>query len=302
MSSNGGKRLIVIVGPTAVGKTDLSIKLAERLQTEIISADARQVYKEMMIGTARPTEEQLSRVPHHFIASHSVHESYDAATFGEEALGVIRELFSKHDRVVMCGGSGLYVKAVLEGFDDAPEIPEGVREKIIALYKENGLSWLQDRVREQDPEYFQIVDQKNPHRLMRALEIVTATGRKMHEWRRNSKRQLDFEVVKIGLTLPAEVLYDRIDRRMDQMIAEGLFQEAESLYELRTLQALQTVGYREIFDFLNGAYDREEAIRLLKRNTRHYAKRQMTWFKKGQEIKWFEPNQWNEIVNVVEQA
>lgn len=292
------KRLIVVAGPTAVGKTDVAIKLARHFHTEVISADARQLYKELGVGVAKPTAEQLASVKHHFISSHSIHQDYNAADYGEEALAVIKNLFERYDNVILCGGSGLYIKAVLEGFDDAPEIDKSIRAKIIEDLKQKGLSWLQEEVKQRDPEYFDIVDQKNPHRLMRALEISVGTGKKMSDWRKQSKRDLDFRVVKIGVTLPIEQLYDRINKRMDQMIDEGLFEEAKELYPHRDLQALQTVGYREIFAFMDHAYDRAEAVRLLKRNTRHYAKRQMTWFRKDTEIVWLQPDEWNEIVNV----
>lgn len=292
------KRLIVIAGPTAVGKTSVAIKVAQHFHTEVVSADARQIYKELEIGTARPSDEELAAVPHHFIASHSIHGDYNAATYGEDALAVIRQLFRQHDRVILCGGSGLYIKSVLEGFDDVPEVDKTVRNAITEEYSLKGLSWLQDEVKRHDPDYFEIVDQKNPHRLMRSLELSRGTGKKMSEWRRQSKRELEFDVVKIALVLPMEELYQRIDSRMDKMIADGLFQEAERLYSFRELQALQTVGYREIFAFLDQNYDRDEAVRLLKRNTRHYAKRQMTWFKKDSEFTWLRPDQLNEIINV----
>lgn len=298
MRSVNTKRLIVVAGPTAVGKTDVAIKLARHFHTEVISADARQLYKELGVGVAKPTAEQLASVKHHFISSHSIHQDYNAADYGEEALAVIKNLFERYDNVILCGGSGLYIKAVLEGFDDAPEIDKSIRAKIIEDLKQKGLSWLQEEVKQRDPEYFDIVDQKNPHRLMRALEISVGTGKKMSDWRKQSKRDLDFRVVKIGVTLPIEQLYDRINKRMDQMIDEGLFEEAKELYPHRDLQALQTVGYREIFAFMDHAYDRAEAVRLLKRNTRHYAKRQMTWFRKDTEIVWVQPDEWNEIVNV----
>jgi tRNA dimethylallyltransferase len=298
MKSRTIKRLIVIAGPTAVGKTDVAIRLAQHLHTEIVSADARQVYQELGIGVAKPAPDQLTQVKHHFISSHSISDNYNAADYGEEALSVIKKLFETHDYVILCGGSGLYIKAILEGFDDVPEVDKSVRNSITEEYNQKGLTWLQDQVKKYDPEYFSVVDQKNPHRLIRSLEISMSTGTKMSDWRKQSKREHDFEVVKIGLTLPPEELYSRIDRRMDSMISEGLFEEAEQLYPNRHLQALQTVGYREIFAFMDHAYDRDEATRLLKRNTRHYAKRQMTWFRKDAEIKWVRPNQWDEIVNL----
>jgi tRNA dimethylallyltransferase len=280
------KKLIVIVGPTAVGKTAVAIELADRLKTEIISADSRQIFKEMEIGTAKPLAEELARVRHHFINIKSIEEEYNAGQYGRDALELINQLFVKFDRLILCGGSGLYVKALLEGFDEMPEIPVGVREKIIQEYNSNGLEWLQKEVEKVDPEYFSEVDAKNPQRLMRALELYRASGKPLSVLRKKQKKELPFEVIKIGLELPREELYQRIDSRMDAMIAQGLFEEAAKLYDRKELNALQTVGYQEIFGFIDGEYDREEAVRLLKRNSRHYAKRQLTWFKKDREIEW----------------
>lgn len=277
----------MIVGPTAVGKTALAIELAQALGTEIISADSRQFYREMTIGTAKPTADELEAVRHHFINSHSIHQKYDAAQFGEDALSKIHELFEKYESVIVCGGSGLYVKALLEGFDDIPEVPEEIREVVTEKYKAGGLAWLQQEVKKLDPEYFGIADQQNPARLSRALEVVLATGSSITSFQKKQKRVLPFKVVKIGLELEREELYKRIDERMDAMIEAGLFEEAKALYPYRTHNALQTVGYQEIFDFMEGKYDRNEAIRLLKRNSRRYAKRQLTWFKRDQEIRWF---------------
>lgn len=283
------KKLIVIAGPTAVGKTALAIHVAHELQTEIISADSRQIYRELTIGTAKPSEAELKEVPHHFIDSHSITEDYDAARFGEEALRKIYTLFEKHDYVVVCGGSGLYIKALLEGFDDIPEVPDAVRDQLIEEFEAKGLLWLQNKMRELDPEHFRNIDHKNPMRLMRALEVIIATGKSISEFQKKVKKDLPFRVIKIGLELERAKLYERIDSRMDEMIAQGLFEEAQQLYPFKDKNALQTVGYQEIFDFMDGAYDREEAIRLLKRNSRRYAKRQLTWFKRDEEIKWFNP-------------
>lgn len=277
----------MIVGPTAVGKTALAIELAKALGTEIISADSRQFYREMTIGTAKPTGDELAVVRHHFIDSHSILQKYDAAQFGEDALMKVYELFEKHDSLIVCGGSGLYVKALLEGFDDIPEVPEEIREMVTEKYKAGGLPWLQQEVQKLDPEYFSVADQQNPARLSRALEVVLATGSSITSFQKRQKRVLPFKVIKIGLELEREELYRRIDERMDMMIEAGLFEEAEKLYPYREHNALQTVGYQEIFDFMEGKYDRKEAIRLLKRNSRRYAKRQLTWFKREGEIWWF---------------
>lgn len=284
---NGAKKLIVVVGPTAVGKTAVAIQLALALKTEILSADSRQIYTELEIGTAKPSASELQLVPHHFINTKSIKEEYDAGQFGRDALDLLKQLFKKTDTVILCGGSGLYVKAVCEGFDDMPVVPPGIREQIIKEYQEKGLSWLQTKVGEVDPDYFAQVDVKNPQRLMRALELNYASGKSLNELRNRKKTDHPFSIVKIGLELERETLYSRIDQRMDAMIASGLFEEAKKFYPMRNLNALQTVGYQEIFGHLDGLYDREEAIRLLKRNSRHYAKRQMTWFKKDKEVNWF---------------
>lgn len=282
-------KLIVIVGPTAVGKTAAAIHLASRLSTEIISADSRQLFKELTIGTAKPTLDELAAVPHHFINYKSIEEEYDAATYGEEAYQLVIRLFEKYETLVLCGGSGLYVKALLEGFDEMPDIPEGLREEITHDFHEKGLAWLQEEIRSADPAYFAQVDIQNPQRLMRGLEIVRASGRSVMDFRKKNKKELPFQVVKLGLELPREVLYARIDVRVDEMIRTGLEEEAAQFYARKELNALQTVGYQELFGWMDGHYDRDEAIRLLKRNTRHYAKRQLTWFKRDEEISWMSP-------------
>ena len=281
------KKLIVIVGPTAVGKTALAIRVAKQLKTEILSADSRQIYKELQIGTAKPTTTELTEVRHHFINSHAIRETFNAADFGIQASKLLEELFQHHEYAVVCGGSGLYIKGLLEGFDEMPQVENGVREKIIQLYQQNGLAWLQDQVKKLDPAYFETVDVQNPHRLMRALEVIESTDKPFSAWQLKSKRVLPYQVIKIGLELERDQLYARIDARMDAMIEAGLFEEATKFYSQKQLNALQTVGYKEIFDFMDGLYDKEEAVRLLKRNSRHYAKRQLTWFKRDEEIKWF---------------
>jgi tRNA dimethylallyltransferase len=291
-----GKTLIAIIGPTAVGKTGLAIRLARQWQTEIVSADSRQVFRELEIGTTKPSAEELAEVPHHFVGIKSIEEEYNAGQYGRDALAVLHQLFEKHNAVILCGGSGLYVKAVCEGLDDMPTVPPGLREKIMAEYNEKGLAWLQKQVEESDPDYFVTIDQRNPHRLVRALELNYATGKPVNEFRQKKKQNRQFAIVKIGLEVGRDELYARIDQRMDKMIEAGLFEEAERLYPMKNLNALQTVGYQEIFGFLEGAYDREEAIRLLKRNSRQYAKRQLTWFKKDKEVRWFGPDQFEEIV------
>jgi tRNA dimethylallyltransferase len=293
------QKLIVIVGPTAVGKTSVAIQVARHFNTEIISADSRQIFRELTIGTAKPDDGELAQAPHHFINSHSIKEEYDAASYGREALALIHQLFEKHQHVVLCGGSGLYVKAVLEGFDDIPEVPDEIREQLTANFDLHGIAWLQEQMRQLDSEYFASIDQQNPHRLMRALEIKIGTGNSIATYRKQSKLEHPFEIIKIGLELPREELYRRIDDRMDVMIAAGLFEEAKALYIYKDHNALQTVGYQEIFDYIDGKYDREEAVRLLKRNSRRYAKRQLTWFKRDEETHWMHPQNIDGIYKLI---
>ena len=293
------KKLVVLVGPTAVGKTAVAIALASHFRTEIVSADSRQIYRELNIGTAKPSEADMAKVPHHFINSHSIHHEYDAAQFGRDSLKLIHTLFERHNQLILCGGSGLYIKAVCEGFDDIPEIPATIREKLVEEYERDGIIILQEKMKALDPEHFQNIDPQNPHRLIRALEVLEGTGKSIASFQRKSKLVHSFSMIKLGLELPREVLYERIDKRMDQMIADGLFQEAESLYALRNLNALQTVGYQEIFDFLDKKYDQEEAVRLLKRNSRRYAKRQLTWFKRDPEIYWTAPGKLDEMIDEI---
>ena len=293
------KLLIVIAGPTAAGKTGLALELAAKFNTEIVSADSRQIYREMSIGTAKPSDEELERVKHHFINSHSIDQDYDAASFGEDALQIIHRIFERSDMAILCGGSGLYIKAVCEGFDEIPEVPEEIRKELLKDYNTYGLSWLQKKMEAIDPQYMASLDQQNPQRLMRALEVKIGTGMSMATFRKNEKRKHDFRIVKIGLELPREILYQRIDARMDQMIAAGLFEEARKLYPFRSKNALQTVGYQEIFGFIDNAYDEAEAVRLLKRNSRRYAKRQLTWFKKDKEFAWFAPDHVSRIIEFI---
>ena len=281
--------LILVVGPTAVGKTDLCLNLAKKFKTEIVSCDSRQFYREMNLGTAKPSTEELSEVPHHFINSLSIEDDYDVRKFERDAIVLLETLFLKNQVVIMTGGSGLFAEAIVNGLDEMPAIAPEVRAQIIQEYAEKGLEFLQEEVAQNDPEYFEIVDQKNPQRLMRAMEIYRGTGKKFSSFRVKSVKKRPFQVIKVGLERDREELYARIDLRMDQMITAGLFQEADALFEKRHLNALQTVGYSEIFGFLEGRYDKEEAIRLLKRNSRRYAKRQLTWFKKDESIKWFSP-------------
>lgn len=296
MSNPESKRLIVVVGPTAAGKTKLGIALARHFHTDVISADSRQIFREMSIGTAKPGVEEREDVTHHFIDTLSVTDDYNAGKFERDVLSLLDQLFIKHDDVLMVGGSGMYVRAVCEGLDEMPDVPESVRVEILENYRSKGLSWLQQEVMENDPEYFAVVDQMNPARLMRALEIVRTTGLPASNYRVNRRVERPFSVVKIGLEMDREELYKRIDARVDKMIDSGLVEEVKRLEQFKSRNALQTVGYQELFDYFDGKHDLDEAIRLIKRNSRRYAKRQMTWFKREEGIQWFHPDQLEKII------
>jgi len=280
------KSVIIIAGPTASGKTALAIQVAKHLKTEIISADSRQCYKELNIGVARPTPEELLSIRHHFIASHSIHEKVTAASFEQYALHKVNELFQDHDVVVMTGGTGLYIKAFIEGMDEIPDVPELIRNEIITSYNQNGLQWLQEQVQELDPIYFERGETKNPQRLMRALEVFKATGRSILSFQKKKVAKRDFSIVKIGIDISKEDLHRNINYRVDQMVEHGLREEVRSQIPYSHLNALQTVGYKELFDHFNGEISYDEAINEIKKNTRQYAKRQLTWFRKDEEWKW----------------
>jgi tRNA dimethylallyltransferase len=295
------KFLIVVAGPTAVGKTDLSIKLAQYFDTVVLSADSRQFYREMNIGTAKPTHVEMQGVPHYFIDSHSISEEYNAGQFETDALQILDTVFKEKDVAILVGGSGLYVRALCEGMDEMPEIPEGIREALSRKLETEGLENLVTELEKLDPEYAAQVDQANPQRVVRALEVCLASGQPYSAFRSRQKKERPFQIIKIGLTRDRETLYRRIDLRMDQMLAQGLLEEVKSLQPYRSHNAMQTVGYSEIFDYLDGVYDWEEAVRLLKRNSRRYAKRQLTWFRKDPDFHWFEPQQWEEILAFIKE-
>jgi len=294
------KKLIVIVGPTAVGKTSVSINLAKHYQSEILSADSRQFFKELEIGTAKPSNEELSAVQHHFINTHSIKQPYDVGEYEKDAIQLLEKKFEKYETLFLVGGSGLYVNAICNGLDKFPAKDEKLRKTLNEQYAEEGLEVLISRLKSVDPEYLKIVDQKNPQRIIRALEVSISTGQPYSSFRSENKIKRPFEIIKIGLKMERELLYKRIDQRMEEMIVNGLFEEARSFSSLQDLNALQTVGYKEIFGHFNGEYDKHEAIRLLKRNSRRYAKRQLTWFKKDTEIKWFDPSQVDEMISYID--
>ncbi len=282
------KTVYIIVGPTAVGKTTFAISLAQALHTEIISADARQCFKEMNIGVARPSNTEIETLPHHFIASHSIQDTVNASVFEQYALDKVAELFKTKDTVVMVGGTGLYIKAFCEGLDMIPPIAPEVREGIINQYEKLGLRWLQKEVSVKDPIYWEKGEQQNPQRLMRALEVKLGTGESIVSFQNKPKIIRPFNIVKIGLEMPRDLLYERINQRVLNMVEVGLENEVKTLIPYLHLNALQTVGYSEWEPFFNNEVSKERVIELIQQNTRHYAKRQMTWFKKDPEIKWYQ--------------
>jgi tRNA dimethylallyltransferase len=284
------KTCIVISGPTAVGKTALAILVAQHFSTQIISSDSRQCYKELTIGVAKPAADELAAVTHYFINSHSIHESVNAAIFEKYALEKVKEIFLTNDVAVVVGGTGLYIKTFCSGIDAVPVISPGIREDIISKYEIGGLEWLQKEVKKNDPIYFSKGEILNPHRLIRALEVVTSTGKSISEFQTQKNQTRDFTILKIGLELPRELLYQRISSRVDQMMQQGLVEEVRGLIAHQELNALQTVGYRELFDHFAGNISLLQAIEAIKMSTRQYAKRQMTWFKKDETISWAAPN------------
>ncbi|SDH08642.1 tRNA dimethylallyltransferase [Pedobacter terrae] len=294
------KTLLSIVGPTAIGKTALAIQLAQHFSTEIISADSRQFFREMAIGTAKPNVAELAAARHHFINSHTVTELFSTGDFEVEGLKKLEEIFQNHDLAIMVGGSGLYVNALINGLDEMPDIDLSIREKLNKQFEEEGLAAIQNQLAELDPEYFAKVDQQNPQRMIRGLEVYLSTGQKLSSMLSATKKERPFNIIKIGLNTDRAVLYDRINRRVDQMMADGLVDEVKSLIPFRKYNALNTVGYSELFDYLDGKLAIEDAVAAIKQNTRRFAKRQLTWFRRDEEINWFGPDQSTEIINFAE--
>lgn len=294
------KTLIVIVGPTGSGKTELAVSLAERFAAPVISTDSRQIYRDLPIGTAQPDAAQLQRAEHHFIATHAIDEEFNCGAYEQAALALLDKLFEQHPTVIAVGGSGLYVKALCDGLDDLPEAAPEIRWELAQRLRDEGLEPMAEQLRELDPEYYRQVDTKNPARVLRALEVCLSTGQPYSSLRTGTQHERPFRIVMIGTQMERAELYRRIDRRVDEMMAAGLEQEARAVYPYRHLNSLQTVGYKELFDYFDGKITREEAVELIKRNTRRYAKRQMTWFRRDRRIAWFEPTHRDEIVRHIE--
>lgn len=293
--------LIVVLGPTGVGKTELAVRLAERLRAQIVSADSRQLYRELKIGTAVPSQEQLAAVKHHFIGSHSIFDNYSAGQYEIDAIKVLNEIFENQKVAMLVGGSMLYIDAVCKGIDNIPNVDEKTRKYWNEIYRENGLEYIQNKLKELDPKHFnEQVDIKNPKRIIHALEICTITGRPFSEIRTGKIAKRNFDIIKIGINLLRDILYNNINVRVDKMIAAGLVQEAEKFYSYRELNTLNTVGYKELFEYFEGKISLDMAIEHIKRDTRHYAKKQLSWFGRYKEITWFEPKCENEIIDFLQ--
>ncbi|MBI9066137.1 MAG: tRNA (adenosine(37)-N6)-dimethylallyltransferase MiaA [Salinivirgaceae bacterium] len=288
--------LVVLIGPTGIGKTDLSIHIAQNLQCEIISCDSRQMYRELKIGTAAPEAKHLNAVPHHFIGNLSIHDYYNASEFEFQTLELVDQLFTKNNFALMTGGSGLYIDAVVKGIDELPTIDPEIRNNLKSRLKTEGLDALIEELKNVDPNYYEIADLKNPKRILKALEIYTITGKAYSTFRTDTIKERQFNIIQVGLNMDREELYDRINLRVDLMLEAGLIEEAKQFHRYKNLNSLNTVGYKELFGHFDGEYDLDEAIRLIKRNSRRYAKRQMTWFNRDKSISWFHPNQIDEIM------
>ena len=293
------KTLIVITGPTAVGKTALCLEIAKHFDIPIINADSRQIYRELRIGTAQPTKQQMQEVKHYFVGTLGLDDYYSASLFEQQVLECLEQQFLTNDYALLSGGSMMYIDAVCDGIDDIPTIDDETRTLMKQRLADEGLEALVEELKRLDPEYYEIVDRQNPRRVVHALEICTMTGKTYTSFRKREKRQRPFQIIKIGLNRPREELYDRINQRVDQMMADGLLEEARSLYPLRHLNALNTVGYKELFDYLEGRWPLEEAVERIKGNTRRYARKQLTWYKKDSQIRWFYPQETEQIISYI---
>ena len=294
------KKLIVLTGPTAVGKTAASLDIARHYGIPVINADSRQIYRELQIGTARPTEAQMQNIPHYFVGSLSLNDSYSASLFEQQVLSLLKELMTKSNYALLSGGSMMYIDAVCDGIDDIPTIDDATRALMKQRLADEGLEALCKELKRLDPDYYEVVDLQNPRRVVHALEICTMTGKTYTSFRKKEKRERPFDIIKIGLNRPREELYDRINRRVDQMVADGLLEEAKTLYPMKSLNALNTVGYKELFDYFDGRWSLDEAIERIKGNTRRYARKQLTWFKKDERIRWYHPDDQTAIINDID--
>jgi tRNA dimethylallyltransferase len=294
------KTLIIIAGPTASGKTALAIQIAKQFKTEIISADSRQFYREMNIGTAKPSKEELDTIPHHLIDSHSILDSFSVGDFEKEVINLLKKLFKSHNQVLLVGGSGLFINAICNGFDVLPVATEDIRSGLNKLLAEKGIAYLQEKLKKVDPKYYEEVDINNPQRLIRALEVFESTGNPFSSYRTNTPKYRDFNIIKLGINPIREKLYERINLRVDKMVERGLFEEVKELINYRHLNTLNTVGYSEIFEYLDGNLSKEAAIDKIKQNTRRFAKRQLTWFKKSEDINWFDSLELSTILDFLD--
>lgn len=294
------KYLIVVTGPTGIGKSKTGVLLAKHFHSEIISADSRQIFREMTIGTAVPTKEELTEVTHHFIHSHSVTENYNASRYETEAIELIEKLFVSKNILFLVGGSMLYIDAICNGIDEIPDIPAEIRESVQNQFRTEGLESIRLQLKKLDPEYYQTVDLKNHARIIHALEVCLLTGKTYSSFRLNKNKERSFKIIKIGLNCDREQLHNKINDRVDQMIADGLEKEARNLFQLRDLSSMNTVGYRELFDYFDGTITKDRAIELVKRNSRRYARKQITWFRNDPEVKWFEPDGFDRIKSYIE--
>lgn len=293
------KNLIVILGPTGIGKTDLSIDIAKELNTCIISSDSRQVYKELKIGTAVPSDKQLREVKHYFIANKSIYDYYNASQFEFEVIDLLNELFETTNNVLMVGGSGMYIDAVCNGIDDLPTIDDEIRQNLLSRLDNEGIDSLRMELHKIDPDYYLTADVKNPKRILKALEVFIMTGKPYSSFLKNNKKQRSFNIIKIGLNIDRQKLYERINLRVDIMIENGLVDEAHKFYKDRNLNALNTVGYKELFEYFDNKITLDKAVELIKRNSRHYAKRQLSWFNRDKSITWFSPSEKKEIIDFI---